>query len=227
MRYGIVLTAGNIHEIAAMAAEAEAAGWDGVFYWDGIAIPGADPIYDPWVTLAAIAMRTERVRFGAIITPPSRRRPWKLARETVTLDHLSGGRIVLPVGLGAVDDPRLRRSRRTNRSPYSRRAPRREPGDPDPCLERGALCLCREALPDGGDDVPTAIHAAATHSDLGRRHLAAPEERRLAPSAMTASCLPSAHLLTARRLLTMFELSPQRRASAKGRASPSTSSSRA
>src|SRR5215218_2924740 len=104
MRYGIILTAGDIHEIVTMAAEAEDAGWDGVFYWDGIAIPDADPIYDPWVTLAAIAVRTERVRFGAIITPPSRRRPWKLARETITLDHLSGGRIVLPVGLGALDD---------------------------------------------------------------------------------------------------------------------------
>ena len=105
MRYGIILTAGDIHEIAAMAAEAEGAGWDGVFYWDGIAIPGVDPIYDPWVTLAAVAVSTERVRFGAIVTPPARRRPWKLARETMTLDHLSGGRIVLPVGLGAVDDP--------------------------------------------------------------------------------------------------------------------------
>ncbi len=104
MRYGIVLTAGDIHEIVDMAGEAEAAGWDGVFYWDGMAIPGID-IYDPWVTLAAIAMRTERVRFGAIVTPPSRRRPWKLARETMTLDHLSSGRIVLPVGLGAIDDP--------------------------------------------------------------------------------------------------------------------------
>jgi alkanesulfonate monooxygenase SsuD/methylene tetrahydromethanopterin reductase-like flavin-dependent oxidoreductase (luciferase family) len=104
MRYGIVLTAGDLHEIADMAAEAEAAGWDGVFYWDGMAISGID-IYDPWVTLAAIAMRTERVRFGAIVTPPARRRPWKLARETMTLDHLSGGRIVLPVGLGALDDP--------------------------------------------------------------------------------------------------------------------------
>ena len=48
-------------------------------------------------------MRTERVRLGAIVTPPSRRRPWKLARE-MTLDRLSGGRLVLPVGLGALDD---------------------------------------------------------------------------------------------------------------------------
>src|SRR5204863_4018588 len=47
---------------------------------------------------------TTRVRIGAVLTPVSRRRPWKLARETVTLDHLSHGRLVLPVGLGALDD---------------------------------------------------------------------------------------------------------------------------
>jgi alkanesulfonate monooxygenase SsuD/methylene tetrahydromethanopterin reductase-like flavin-dependent oxidoreductase (luciferase family) len=62
------------------------------------------PMYDPWVVMAAIAMRTERVRVGAMLTPLSRRRPWKVARETVTLDHLSKGRLVLPVGLGALDD---------------------------------------------------------------------------------------------------------------------------
>jgi alkanesulfonate monooxygenase SsuD/methylene tetrahydromethanopterin reductase-like flavin-dependent oxidoreductase (luciferase family) len=60
--------------------------------------------YDPWVVMAAMAMRTERVRIGAMLTPPARRRPWKLARETMTLDQLSGGRLVLPVGLGATDD---------------------------------------------------------------------------------------------------------------------------
>ena len=104
MQYGIILTAGDIHEMIQMARDAEDAGWDGVFYWDAISIPGMEPIYDPWVTLAAFAMRTERIRLGNIITPPSRRRPWKLARETATLDHLSGGRLVVPVGLGALDD---------------------------------------------------------------------------------------------------------------------------
>jgi alkanesulfonate monooxygenase SsuD/methylene tetrahydromethanopterin reductase-like flavin-dependent oxidoreductase (luciferase family) len=49
-------------------------------------------------------MRTERVRLGAIVFAPPRRRPWKLAREAVTLDVLSGGRLILPVGLGALDD---------------------------------------------------------------------------------------------------------------------------
>lgn len=103
MRYGIILTAGDPRTAADLAAEAETAGWDGVFTWDGIAI-GTTDTYDPWVTMAAMAMRTSRVRLGAIITPPARRRPWKLARETMSVDRLSGGRLILPVGLGALDD---------------------------------------------------------------------------------------------------------------------------
>jgi len=83
--------------LAELAHEAEEVGWDGVFYWD--IIFGNDP----WVALAAVAMRTERIRMGTMLTPVSRRRPWKLAGETVTLDHLSNGRLILPVGLGAPD----------------------------------------------------------------------------------------------------------------------------
>ena len=103
MKSGVIVTTGDPRTAAELAALAEQAGWDGVFYWDGIAI-GAGDTYDPWVVMAAMAMRTERVRLGAIVTPPSRRRPWKLARETMTLDRLSNGRLVLPVGLGALDD---------------------------------------------------------------------------------------------------------------------------
>jgi len=103
MKYGFLVTAGDPRTAAGLAATAEAAGWDGVFSWDGIAIGDADT-YDPWVVMSAMAMRTERVRLGAILTPPARRRPWKLARETMTLDRLSNGRLVLPVGLGALDD---------------------------------------------------------------------------------------------------------------------------
>ena len=103
MRFGIIVNAGNIHEMITLAEQAEAAGWDGVFYCDGISIPGMD-LYDPWVVLAGIASRTKKVRLGAIITPPSRRRPWKLAHETATLDQLSNGRLIIPVGLGTLDD---------------------------------------------------------------------------------------------------------------------------
>jgi alkanesulfonate monooxygenase SsuD/methylene tetrahydromethanopterin reductase-like flavin-dependent oxidoreductase (luciferase family) len=104
MRYGFIIPGGDVHSIIEVAREAEEAGWDGVFYWDGIYIEGVGPMYDPWALLAAIAMSTSRVRIGAVLTPPSRRRPWKLARETVTVDHLSNGRLVFPVGLGALDD---------------------------------------------------------------------------------------------------------------------------
>lgn len=103
MNYGFIVTSGDPRTIADLAGEAEAVGWDGVFYWDGICV-GAFDTYDPWVVMASMAMSTERVRIGAVLTPPARRRPWKLARETMTLDHLSGGRLVLPVGLGALDD---------------------------------------------------------------------------------------------------------------------------
>jgi alkanesulfonate monooxygenase SsuD/methylene tetrahydromethanopterin reductase-like flavin-dependent oxidoreductase (luciferase family) len=104
MQYGFILPGGDLSTLIDFAAEAEDAGWDGVFYWDGICIEGAGPMYDPWVVLAATAMRTKRVRLGAVLTPLSRRRPWKVARETVTLDHLSNGRLIVPVGLGALDD---------------------------------------------------------------------------------------------------------------------------
>jgi alkanesulfonate monooxygenase SsuD/methylene tetrahydromethanopterin reductase-like flavin-dependent oxidoreductase (luciferase family) len=103
MQYGIVLTMGDPRTAATLAADAEAAGWDGVFTYDAIAIGDAE-MWDPWVLLAAMATATSRVRLGALVFAPARRRPWKLAREIVTLDHLSGGRLVLPVGLGALDD---------------------------------------------------------------------------------------------------------------------------
>jgi hypothetical protein len=103
MRYGFVLPGGDARLCAELAAEAEAAGWDAVFVPDGIFIENF-PMYDPWVVLAAMAMRTERVRLGPMLTPIPRRRPWKLARETMTLDHLSNGRLILAVGLGTLDD---------------------------------------------------------------------------------------------------------------------------
>lgn len=108
MRYGFVVPGGDPATVVGLAREAEAAGWDGLFYPDGMVIPdetgsGGSPWYDPWVVLAAVAVATSRIAIGPMLTPVSRRRPWKLARETVTLDHLSHGRLVLPVGLGAVE----------------------------------------------------------------------------------------------------------------------------
>ncbi len=103
MKAGIVINAGNARQQAKLAIAAETAGWDGVFTWDGIAITDADT-YDPWALLGAMAMVTRRVTLGAIVFAPTRRRPWKLAREAMTVDRLSGGRLVVPVGLGALED---------------------------------------------------------------------------------------------------------------------------
>jgi alkanesulfonate monooxygenase SsuD/methylene tetrahydromethanopterin reductase-like flavin-dependent oxidoreductase (luciferase family) len=88
--------------LAELARRAEAAGWDGVFIWDHVVYrePGW-PAADPWVTAGAIAASTARVRLGVLVTPLARRRPWKVARETASLDVLSGGRIVVGAGLGS------------------------------------------------------------------------------------------------------------------------------
>ncbi|HET6735683.1 LLM class flavin-dependent oxidoreductase [Mycobacterium sp.] len=88
--------------VARLAAEAEEAGWHGVFVWDHVRWrEPVQQVADPWITLAAIATATERLRFGPMVTPLARRRPAKVARETATLDRLSGGRLTLGVGLGS------------------------------------------------------------------------------------------------------------------------------
>ena len=104
MRYGVIITGGDALEQLQLARDAEAAGWDGVFTWDGIHVSDDIETYDPWALMAAMATATTRVTLGAIISPLSRRRPWKVAREATTVDRLSNGRLVLPVGLGAADD---------------------------------------------------------------------------------------------------------------------------
>jgi alkanesulfonate monooxygenase SsuD/methylene tetrahydromethanopterin reductase-like flavin-dependent oxidoreductase (luciferase family) len=86
--------------VAELAATAEEAGWDGFFVWDHIVVADAMPVGDPWVMLTAVAMATERLIIGPMVTPLPRRRPWVVARQTVTLDRLSGGRLVLGVGIG-------------------------------------------------------------------------------------------------------------------------------
>lgn len=115
MRYGLSFPAagecGDPAALAEFARLAEAAGWDGIFLEDYVvynndvyrSLPGP-PTYDPWVCLTAMAVRTRRVRLGTAVTALPRRRPWKLAREAVSVDHLSGGRLVLGLGSGDVLD---------------------------------------------------------------------------------------------------------------------------
>ena len=103
MRFGFVGSYGSVSQVVQMAQEAEAHGWDGFFTWDGISVGEMDT-WDPWALLGALAVSTERIRLGAMIFALARRRPWKVAREALTVDHLSGGRLVMPVALGAVED---------------------------------------------------------------------------------------------------------------------------
>ncbi len=106
MKYGLdIPTVGayaNAQILATLAAEAEEAGWDGFFLWDVLFAQDQPtvPVVDPWIALAAIATRTQRIRIGAMLTPLPRRRPWQVARQTVALDHLSNGRLVFGAGLG-------------------------------------------------------------------------------------------------------------------------------
>jgi alkanesulfonate monooxygenase SsuD/methylene tetrahydromethanopterin reductase-like flavin-dependent oxidoreductase (luciferase family) len=97
MRYGFVVPWADADAIGDLAATAEESGWDGLFVWE--------PVWgvDAWVSLAVAAIRTTSIRLGTLLTPPSRRRPWELASQVATVDRLSDGRVILSVGLGAID----------------------------------------------------------------------------------------------------------------------------
>lgn len=103
MRIGYVGSFGTPGQMVELAVEAERAGWDGWFTWDALAI-GDMPGWDPWVVLAGVAARTERVRLGALVVAPARHDPFALVRAVQSVDHLSGGRLVLPVGIGVGED---------------------------------------------------------------------------------------------------------------------------
>jgi alkanesulfonate monooxygenase SsuD/methylene tetrahydromethanopterin reductase-like flavin-dependent oxidoreductase (luciferase family) len=105
MRFGLSFPlAGQLSNVVAaaeLAQEAEVAGWDGCFVWDHLKIAEAQPLADPWLALALIAQATRKIRLGPLVTPLFRRDPAKLALETITLDHLSKGRLIMGAGLGS------------------------------------------------------------------------------------------------------------------------------
>ncbi len=92
----------NPRHVVPLAQTAEAAGWDGLFIWDHLAFAWGMPSADPWVTLAAVAQATERLRLATFVTPLPRRRPQVLAHTLATLDLLSQGRVIFCAGLGGV-----------------------------------------------------------------------------------------------------------------------------
>jgi alkanesulfonate monooxygenase SsuD/methylene tetrahydromethanopterin reductase-like flavin-dependent oxidoreductase (luciferase family) len=122
MRHGICVanigTYSDPRVTAELAAAAEASGWEAVLVWDHLAFVWGPPAADPWVTLAAVATATSRVRIGTAVTPVARRRPQVLAQQVATLDVLSGGRVVFGAGLGGAasefgrfgepEDPKVR-----------------------------------------------------------------------------------------------------------------------
>ncbi|MEZ0446526.1 LLM class flavin-dependent oxidoreductase [Cellulomonas sp. ICMP 17802] len=103
MKFGVTATCGSAQQSIEMAVAAEHAGWDGFFTWDGISVGPMDT-FDPWTILGAAAVSTTRLTLGAMVFSLPRRKPWEVVRQALTVDHLSGGRLVLPVGLGAIDD---------------------------------------------------------------------------------------------------------------------------
>ncbi|TFH21795.1 MAG: LLM class flavin-dependent oxidoreductase [Myxococcales bacterium] len=104
MKYGYIATnfgyCGDARTLVELAKLAEDSGWDCFFTSDHIHYPGHEPAADPWVALAAVAVSTERILLGPMVTPLPRRHLAKLAREATTLDHLCGGRLILGVGSG-------------------------------------------------------------------------------------------------------------------------------
>lgn len=105
MKMGFILPIFGVYSdprlLADLARVADTSGWDGVFLTDTIQMEGYEtsPVADPWIGLPAIALQTERIRIGLHVAAPVRRRPWQMAREAVTLDQLSNGRLTLGVGL--------------------------------------------------------------------------------------------------------------------------------
>ncbi|HLZ10671.1 MAG TPA: LLM class flavin-dependent oxidoreductase, partial [Chloroflexota bacterium] len=111
MKYGIHFHSYGVYNnpqlMAELAHSADEAGWDGVFVSDHVTVrtaEGPQPVADPWIALAAIAMATKRVHLGPMVAALPRRRPWQLATETATLDQLSNGRLILGVGSGTALD---------------------------------------------------------------------------------------------------------------------------
>lgn len=94
---------GNLSATVELAVQAEAAGWDGFFVWDTLQTDAAQrvDVFDPAALLSAIAVSTSSIAVGPMVIALPRRRPWKVAKELITIDHLSGGRVIAGFGLGA------------------------------------------------------------------------------------------------------------------------------
>jgi alkanesulfonate monooxygenase SsuD/methylene tetrahydromethanopterin reductase-like flavin-dependent oxidoreductase (luciferase family) len=168
VRHGVVLPNFDLFGEATVMVElarlAEASGWDGFFIWDHLEWPGSEPAVDPWVALGAVAVSTERIRLGTMITPLPRRDVAKLARETVSVDRLSAGRFVLSVGLGWEGIPEW--------GAFGHERDRRVRGE---MLDEGLEVLTALWTGDPFYSGDGAAGPTASHPDLGRRRVAGQE----------------------------------------------------
>jgi alkanesulfonate monooxygenase SsuD/methylene tetrahydromethanopterin reductase-like flavin-dependent oxidoreductase (luciferase family) len=141
MKFGLMLpnkghSYGDAGLLLELASRTEQAGWEGFFLWDHT---GDWPTLDPWICLGAIAGQTQTMRLGTMVTPLARRRPWKVAREIVTLDHLSHGRAILGLGLGDMVNKDFKAFAETTKPRVRAENARRKPGNHRPA--------CRAANP--------------------------------------------------------------------------------
>ena len=211
----------DVRVLAQVAADAEAAGWDGFFVWDHVQTHGSLDVADPWIALTAVALATERVRARRAGDAAARRRPWDLARQIAVSTALSGGRMVLGAGLvgdgrrefsafGEERDPKLARRCSTRRSssslelwhrcsPSTTTAPpsgstRRRGAARRPCSSRARPCGCALPLPEPGArcGAPRATTACSRSPTTGRS--AAPRcarSSRSSPSTAPPAPAPS------------------------------------
>ena len=149
---------------------AEQGGFDGFFLWDHLVhddTGDGPPVLDPWPLLAVLASQTSRIRLGTLITPVPRRRPWQLAKETVTVDRLSDGRLILGVGLGSPPYADFGIFHEPTSRPGPGRTARRGAGGADRAVDRGPVRVQRRALHRRAGPVPPGAGAAAAYPDLG------------------------------------------------------------
>jgi hypothetical protein len=141
----------DVLAMADLARIAEQCGWEGLFVWDHVTWLRSEPqpVADPWILLTAVALATTHLRVGTMVTPVARRRPTKLARETITLDRLSAGRLTLGVGLGSpLDDEFVAVG---------------EPGDPELLAKR--LDEGLDVLAAAWSGQPVSYHGTTQHVD--------------------------------------------------------------
>jgi probable F420-dependent oxidoreductase len=93
-------------DVLELAKQADATGWHGVWLADhympdtGTTETAGGDMHEVWGVLPAVAAVTERVRVGPLVSPTTMHHPALLAKRAATLDHLSGGRMVLGIGAG-------------------------------------------------------------------------------------------------------------------------------